>query len=380
MLIGWTLLMVVVALGYALPIAAFGIGLRRVIRTPRPAMETPPTVSVLIPARDEADSIAACVRSILDGDYPHDALEVIVIDDQSTDGTASMVREVAASYPAARVEVVRVPAGPSDLPRKKAALELGVARATGDIILTTDADCHAPPGWVRTMAAMFTPEVGFVAGPVRYAPDASAFERMQALEFLGLVGIGLGALGLSRPTISNAANVAYRRQAFLDLGGYRGLHHIGPGDDHLLMHKFAYESSWQVRACPFPEATVVTAPAPDLATFLHQRRRWASVTIHYTQVGLIVVCVLFYVFFLSLILGLVALPFVSSLGPGLLAGWGLKIAAEWSLLSVACRHFGQRRLLWYFLPAQLPQVPYILIVTALGILRGYTWKSRRVGG
>ncbi|GAB5522052.1 MAG: glycosyltransferase [Rhodothermales bacterium] len=379
MLLGWTLLMVVVALGYALPITAFGIGLRRVIRTPRPVASTTPTVSVLIPARDEVASIGACVRSILDGDYPHEALEVLVIDDQSTDGTADIVREVAASYPTARVDVLRVPAGPSDLPRKKAALELGVAHATGEIILTTDADCNAPPGWVRRMASMFTPEVGFVAGPVRYAPDGSAFERMQALEFLGLVGIGLGALGLKRPTISNAANVAYRRQAFLDLGGYRDLHHIGPGDDHLLMHKFAYESEWQVRACPFPEATVVTAPAPDLPTFIHQRRRWASVTIHYTQVGLIVVCVLFYLFFLSLILGLVALPFIPALGPGLLAGWGLKLAAEWSLLSVACKHFGQRRLLWYFLPAQLPHVPYILLVTALGILRGYTWKSRCVG-
>ena len=85
-----------------------------------------------------------------------------------------------------------------------------------------------------------------------------------------------------------------------------------------------------------------------------------------------------YAFYLALLGGLLALPFVPGLGVPLLVGAGLKMVPEAALLGTACRHVGRGRLMAYFLPAQLLHVPYIVFMGAVGALGGYTWKGRRI--
>ncbi|NNF56943.1 MAG: glycosyltransferase [Rhodothermaceae bacterium] len=390
---------------YATMMGAFALGFWRARRTPTPPEPTTwPMLSVIVPARDEAGMIAACVESILANDYPEDRFEVIVVDDLSEDETSVIVEhlrqhvnapsligageDIGDEVSPERLHLLRMP---ENLERtrahKKRAIEKGIAYARGSVILTTDADCVASPTWLRTMAAMFTdldaqPEAhgvtAFVSGPVLYRVGDRPFLHMQALEFLGLVAVGGGAIGVGRPTICNGANVAYRKDVFEALGGFHGIDHLTSGDDELLMQKIHDTTPHRVRYCAAPAAATVTEPIYTLRAFFEQRRRWASKGAHYPNKRLVALFVAIYGFYLGLLVGGLAWPFVPGLGVFLLGAFALKAIPEALLLWPACRHFDRRWLFGYFLPAQLLHIPYIVLAAAGGALGRYEWKGRRV--
>jgi chlorobactene glucosyltransferase len=111
----------------------------------------PPLVSIVIPARDEARNIEACVRSVLCSSWPN--LELLVVDDHSTDGTGEIVRRIAASD--ARVRVIDNPDLPAGWFGKQWACHNGAREARGTVLLFTDADTrHGPELLTRSMNAM----------------------------------------------------------------------------------------------------------------------------------------------------------------------------------------------------------------------------------
>ncbi len=388
-MIAFGIALVVLGVGYALLIGAFARGFWKVTRRMQ-AVEPngTPFVTVIVPARDEANSIEACVLSILANDYPEDRFEVMVVDDLSDDETPDVVKEMMVGLQEKKLQLLQMP---ENLERtrahKKRAIEKGIAAARGDIILTTDADCDVPRKWIRTMAGQFhdindDPSIdavtAFVSGPVLYRPKDSPLMHMQALEFLGLVAAGAGAIGAGRPTICNGANVAYRKDVFDSLGGFSGIDHLTSGDDELLMQKINDTTRHNIRFCASHDAAVLTDPVYSLREFFQQRKRWASKGAHYPNKWLIAMLVSIYFFYFGLLAGAFALPFVAGLWIPLLLAFGLKIVPEAALMGPACLHFGRVRLLVYFLPVQLLQIPYIVILGAAGTLGKYEWKGRQV--
>ncbi len=110
-----------------------------------------PSLSVVIPARNEAHNIERCVRSVLASDYPR--LEAIVVDDHSTDGTGDIVRRIAAED--ARLRVVNAPDLPEGWFGKQWACHTGAAAATGELLCFTDADTrHGRELLSRSVGAM----------------------------------------------------------------------------------------------------------------------------------------------------------------------------------------------------------------------------------
>ena len=352
-----------------------------------------PALTVVVPARNEEGTIGPCVDSILATDYPRDRLEVIVVDDDSSDGTAAVVRARMAAVPAmvggapeadevdGPLRLVQIPENRHrDRAHKKRAIEKAIAHARGEIILTTDADCVVPPGWPRAMVAPFEgPEVAFVSGPVRYrvAPEDGLFVRLQALDFFGLMACGAGGIGVGRPTLANGANVAYRREAFNALGGFSGIDHVTSGDDELLMQKIAYSTPLDVRFCAAPGAVVVTEPVRTGRAFLHQRTRWASKGAHYPR-PLQRMLLGIAGFFVLLTLSFLVLPFVPALWPWVGAALGLKAAGDLSVLFPAVRRFGGRDLLRVYPAHLLVHAPHSVLVGVLGAVGGFEWKGRRL--
>ena len=168
MIAGWIL--VALAAAHAARLGGWAVGLRRVVNEVRPAVPDArlPSLTVVVPARNEQDTVGACVDSVLAQDYPADRLTVIVVDDDSQDATSEVVRQrMTPAYALAggdaadvegdgRLRLVRIPENRRrERAHKKAAIEKAVAHATGDVILTTDADCTVPPGWARAMASAF---------------------------------------------------------------------------------------------------------------------------------------------------------------------------------------------------------------------------------
>jgi hypothetical protein len=136
----------------ALALTGHAVWNLRNVRTPAPARQGAPSVSVLIPARDEAPRIGPCVRAALDGLSGLDA-EVLVLDDGSTDGTAEVVRVTAAGDERLRVLRGR-PLAPGWLGKPHACQQLADA-ARGDVLVFLDADVRlAPGGLARTVALL----------------------------------------------------------------------------------------------------------------------------------------------------------------------------------------------------------------------------------
>lgn len=130
---------------------------------PRPHASGPvtPTVSVVVAARDEEAVLGAKLESVLRSDYPADRIQVVVASDGSTDATPEVVR-------AAGPPVVLVELGPVG---KAAALNAALARATGDVVVFTDANSRFTPTTLAALVRPFAdPEVGGVAGDQRYLP------------------------------------------------------------------------------------------------------------------------------------------------------------------------------------------------------------------
>lgn len=340
-----------------------------------------PRVTVVVPARDEEHTIGPCVDSVLATDYPPDRLQVIVVDDDSSDATAAVVRARAADDPQSRLHLVQIPENRRrDRAHKKRAIEKAIVQASGEIILTTDADCTVPPGWVRAMTAPFAdPAVAFVSGPVRYrlGPRPSLFVRAQALDFFGLMACGAGGIGIGQPNLANGANVAYRRQVFDRLGGFSGIDHVTSGDDELLMQKMAYgaEGPRAVCFCAAPDALVVTEPAPTVRALVQQRKRWASKGTNYPP-ALQRMLLGIGGFLVGTVGVTLAMPTASRWRRWAAAAYTLKAASELSVLVPAARHFGHTRVLWAYPLHLLCHAPLTLAAAALGPLGRFEWKGR----
>ena len=374
------LCLAVITAAYVFQMGAAALGFFRVRRQPAPPPpDTWPSVSVIVPARNEADGIEACLESLRACNYPADRYEIIVVDDFSTDGTAARVR---ARQPAGHAPPEGQPVRLVEMdgtegrsgPHKPAAVARGVAAAEGEVILTTDADCTVSPGWVRSMVKRCTPDTPFVAGPVAYEHNDLFLPRLQALELMGLVAYGAGTLGLNRPTFCNSANVAYRRdviEAQTDAPN-------GAAQDELLLQHVAYDTDRDVAFNPDPEACVTTAPAPSFSAYLEQQARWAHMGLRYPfAVPRALVVGLWLTHTVLLLAAAVALALPAWRQPTLLA-FLVKMGADALLAAPGARHFGQRGLLRSAVPTELLLLIAVPIVGLVGTFGEVTWKGREL--
>ena len=242
-----------------------------------------PRLVVLVPARDEEAHLPRCLDALLAQDYPADRLEIVVADDHSTDGTASVVRryqaaqasETGAARPTLRL--VEVPDG-GPLRGKPAALDAAFAATDAPLVLLTDADCAPPPRWCRTMAAwLLEPDVGLVCGRTTVALPAGrgrALARAQALDLTYLLTAGAALTEAGLPATAMGNDMGIRRAAYDAVGGYQSLP-FSVTEDHALFHAVANCPPWRVRFPLQPEIAVETLPQPTVGAVYGQRRRWA---------------------------------------------------------------------------------------------------------
>jgi len=333
-------------------------------------------VTVLVPARNEQCNIPRCLQSLIDQDYPQNKLEIIVIDDDSDDRTAEIVQAYSSRY--GFIRLISLSTGPPGVSPKKRALQVGVEAAEGEIIVTTDADCWASPGWIAQMLTHFHADVGMVVGYVGFSQESEKklFHKIQSLEFIGLILAGIGSIGAGDPIIANGANLAFRRSVFKEVAGYRGEDHVISGDDDLLLQKIDQTTDWKIRASVAPVTFVYTHHVPDIQTFIKQRIRWASKGLVYKKFSLVSFLVATYVFYLLLF---VSLPFSLLFFfhyPYPIIAWLIKLVIDFLLINKGTALVGRKDLRKYFLITEILQIPYILYVGFAGIVGKFEWKGR----
>ena len=331
--------------------------------------------TVIIPARNEASNIKACVDSILNQDYPSAAFEIIVIDDFSEDDTAFIVKALSQQYPQVRlIQLADHCKEGETLAYKKKAIEIAVAQAKGDWILTTDADCIVPKKWLLLYNAyIHQHQPCFVAAPVMFIKTRGILNQFQVLDFLALQGITAAAVGAGKHSMSNGANLGFEKTAFIAVGGYQGVDHIASGDDMFLMHKMKQTLHKPVGYLFHPDAIVLTAAMDTWKGFIMQRIRWASKARYYDDRSITMVLTLVYFFNLSF----VCLAFMGSWST-LLIALAFKTFFELFFLDPVAKFFKMQPELKHFVFYQPIHIVYNIAAGLFGQLKTYSWKGRKV--
>ncbi|MEZ5016583.1 MAG: glycosyltransferase [Flavipsychrobacter sp.] len=336
------------------------------------------TISIIIPARNEEECIGRCLNSILAQDYPKELVEVVVIDDHSTDDTANVVSSFA--HRNVRCLSLSDHLKTDDLiAYKKAALTIGVNNTIGDLLITTDADCIATPNWLRSIAHIYEKEKPvMIISPVDYISDDSVLQVFQSLDFMSMQGITVASHELHMGNMCNGANLSFTRAAFIAVNGYENIDHLASGDDYLLMMKMSKHFPSKIACLKSIQAIVKTEPQYSWSGFIQQRIRWASKSGKYDDKRMTSILVFVYLFNVLFLALLVASFFSHQYLWVLLALLLLKIEVDLIYLYPVARFFKKEKQLWLFPLLQPLHIFYIIVAGLLGFVGVYKWKGRTV--
>jgi hyaluronan synthase len=231
-----------------------------------------PTVAIVMPAFNEERAIGRSLRSLLALDYPHGKLELVAVNDGSTDATLAEMQAVAAESD--RVRVIDFPENRG----KRAAMAAGIAATGAEIVAFVDSDSTLEPDALRRIVQGFAnPKVGAICGHADVAnPRESWLSRMQAVRYFVAFRVVKAAESVfGAVTCCSGCFSAYRRAAILPrLGWWTNQSFLGVpstfGDDRSLTNCVLRD--WKVRY----EASAVshTIVPTTFGTFMRQQLRW----------------------------------------------------------------------------------------------------------
>jgi cellulose synthase/poly-beta-1,6-N-acetylglucosamine synthase-like glycosyltransferase len=260
-------------------------------------------VTIVIPARNEAANIGHLLHDITQQVYPTQLTEVIIIDDFSEDGTYDICQQYTNQHTNIKVYKLQeiIPENTATEAYKKKAIEVAVHLANGKLIITTDADCRLQQHWIHSIVSFYEKEkCALIAAPVGYYKEKTRFQHFQALDFCGMQAITGASLNMEMFNMANGANLAYEKQAFLEVNGYQDIDKKASGDDMLLIYKIAKQFPNRVRFLKNKAAIVLTEPMHTVRDFLQQRFRWTSKSTSYQDKRITLILGLVYLFVLSI--------------------------------------------------------------------------------
>lgn len=338
-------------------------------------------VSVVVAARNEEEHILECVTSILNQNYPSGLFELIVVDDQSEDQPPDILEEIKDS----RLRIMRlgVYRRTTIQGSKKKAIAYGVNHASGELILTTDADCVVPADWIRLHVAAYENKPGqdLIIGPVKTRSGKGWLSVFQELDFMNTFLLQAGGLHARLFQLGSAANMAFTRSSFLESDPYANNQHIASGDDVFLIRKIHKMNPAGISVLKSADSIVQTQPVSSLSDFFSQRLRWSGKLKRAGSPGLMFTSALVWLCKASLIASPI-LALVYGSREFLLVSLGLiafHLILDFAMLWEACRFFSRRKLLWYFLPMELIYFLYLLLLGIMSWLPvSLEWKDRKI--
>jgi cellulose synthase/poly-beta-1,6-N-acetylglucosamine synthase-like glycosyltransferase len=374
----WTITIIACLLcaAYVLMIVLFSVGWIRTghsVTVPSAMV----SVAVVIAARNEEDTISACLDALLLQSYTGE-VNIIVVDDHSEDRTADAVREYCIRYP--RIRLLNTEGS-----GKKAAITTAVQGTDAELIITTDADCVTDAEWLESIVSFYEEtDAVMIVAPVAFVNEKSMFEKMQSLEMLALMGSTCGSLYFNKAILCNGANLAYTRKAFNEVRGFEGIDRQPSGDDVLLMYKIRERYPKGLRFLKDHRAIVSTPAKASLHEFVEQRKRWASKSFAAFNAETKWVSALVYLFSLFILLMAVLSP-LASVNSGICLSFfqicliltGIKCVFDFLLLFLAASFFKKQRYLYLFLPEQFMYVFYVVLTGLLGKRGRFEWKGRK---
>lgn len=345
------MLTALIILLYALVLPYIGLMLMVIVgmyrAKKRPFTYETPSVSVIIPAHNEEDKLAATLSSLAQQRYEGE-LEFIIVNDRSTDTTEAIIKRFAARD--SRFKLVNVTEPSRRFAPKVNAVNIGIEASVGELILASDADCQYPQGWIPGMVSHFEEDVAMVVGFVESTRAYGAknwVQRFEATDWFTLMVTSRSLTHFGWKFASSANNQAYRRSAFEAIGGFGASGRAPSGDEDLLTQRMGRLPGMRVVFASSPEVRVLTEPVANLLGLLRQRRRWVSRyqhIMHYHPAFISSIAILGFQSIL-LTLGVILVPSFPTLAPWVFGLWALKLGVEFYGMNLAT-HQLERRDLW----------------------------------
>jgi len=331
-----------------------------------------PFVSVVVAVRNEEHNIARLLTTLVNQTYLSDQFQIIIANDGSTDGTASIVEKFSQKWD--KIKLLNVTGREKAVSSKKNALSQAIEIADGEIILSTDADCQVGKYWIESMVSCFDDNemvIGFSRTKLADWAKASFIRKFEHFDFIAMLFAAAGAISSGKYFSCSGQNIAYKKAAFNKVGGFEKIKHLISGDDVNLMQLFR-KSRMNVRFAFTDHSYVYTRPIKNIGKFLSQRSRWTS-----NMKWQILLNPEFFVYLLSVFfitfLQIIILFHFWQLGIGLLL---MRMLLEIIFLKYGYEVFGEDKKKLMFYPVWFIMQPlYIIAVAVMGSLNIFSWKK-----
>jgi cellulose synthase/poly-beta-1,6-N-acetylglucosamine synthase-like glycosyltransferase len=357
--------LIIIAIAYIAEMIFLTVGLRRA-----DAIESDesyrPDVSIIVAARNEEEYIGDCVRSLLLLDYPPEKLEIIVVNDSSTDQTGTIL-DAFSAHPL--LKILSTSHAHGNLHGKTNAVATGINHARGEIVMLTDADCVVQPSWVKETVRYFGPATGIVGG-FTLLKSRGIIDRVQCLDWFFLFGIASATAGWNIPLTVIGNNFAIRREAYLQTGGYENIP-FSVTEDFALVQAILQRTDFTIRFPLDPLSLIQSHPCKNLKHLYRQKQRWGVGGLDMVFRGIVIMtiswllrCLLILGFFLASHIT-VAVTFM------------VMIAVDLIFLWKPLKRFSMKRLLRSVLPFEFYLTLYVLAIPIIAIAsKNVVWKER----
>lgn len=343
-----------------------------------------PTLSVVIPVRNEAEGIGALLDDLI---QQQDAeVQILVVDDHSEDDTVAVVQRWNKSRNGQVAELIHLKGE-----GKKAALAMGMQKATGAWIATLDGDSRLGVHWAKAVqhAAGKSPEASLLIGPVSLEPAPGLWGAVQSLDYVAMMGWAAATAQIGRPEMASGAHLIFRRGSYPALASLQPRH--ASGDDAFALEAVQRKHGAQHIHWLHDQAAIVrSAPATDLGSWWQQRLRWGGKSRHLQNarvkttalVVLATACLqISLLFWLLIACGWPALGLeITSAGWAWLVVTAGKTAVDLAFSWPVARWFdlraSQNPAAWI---ALIFLHPWMIVLPGLaGFIQRPTWKGRRI--
>ncbi len=332
-----------------------------------------PTVAMILPARNAAETITPLLQDLYAQDYDRERVTVIVVDDASEDGTSDKVRALMPHWPQLKLL-------PCDGEGKKAAITTGVLATGAEWILMTDADARCGPERLRLLIEHVQRTASDLVLMAVATDGDGVLGRLQENEQAALMMCAAAETIQGKPMLASGANLAFRRTAFMEVRGFQGDRYAS-GDDIFLVQRMR-NAGKRITYLLHAGAIVRVEAERTWSGFLRQRMRWAGKMrgVPWMYKWMPALGLLFPWFLFAVTLGI---DWPNAVGEGflinalLVAGaWVLWITTLPALVRDGKLFLGQRYSMAGAVLSYVAFTMYSPVLAVLGVILKTRWKGR----
>lgn len=272
------------------------------------------SVSIIVAVRNGEFSLPNILGDLIKQKYSG-KLEIIIVDDDSTDNTEKIINDF--SRIDDRIFYVSSMTGNPILTHKKRALDAGIKKSNGDILLFTDSDCRVSPSWAQTMSSYFIDGIDYVVGYTETPKPINKISLFQSIDFFMLIIAANGAINRNWYWSSSGQNQAYKRSIYDKCNGFTDIAKYLQGDDSLFLQICKNNvKEFSANFAIEKDAQVICRQETKLIPFLLQRLRWAGDARHmwkFNPMFFLMVVATFFSNFLILVLCLLVFYYIISI-------------------------------------------------------------------